>query len=100
VINVQFIRKRAREWGSGGIDKRFGAALSGFAPNPDRWTTVTEGYGAAAVEQVYRDTLAGRVSLDRDHAVAGGPVRGHVGSLSHECDATIIVAPRPEISQG
>ena len=27
------IRKRAKEWGPGGVDKRFGAAWSGFVPN-------------------------------------------------------------------
>ena len=31
------IRKRAKEWGPGGIDTRFGAAWSGFVPMLDRW---------------------------------------------------------------
>ena len=31
------IRKRAKEWGPGGIDTRFGAAWSGFAPKLDQW---------------------------------------------------------------
>ena len=34
------IRKRAKEWGPGGIDGRFGAAWSGFAPMLDRWLKV------------------------------------------------------------
>jgi hypothetical protein len=55
------IRKRAKEWGPGGIDVRFGAAWSGFAPMLDRWLTVTEGRGPDAVKQVYLDTLNGRV---------------------------------------
>jgi hypothetical protein len=37
------IRKRAREWGPGGIDQRFGAAWSGFAPKLDGWIKVSEG---------------------------------------------------------
>ena len=41
------IRKRAKEWGPGGIDTRFGAAWSGFAPKLDQWLTVTEGRGPA-----------------------------------------------------
>jgi hypothetical protein len=59
------IRKRAREWGPGGIDKRFGAAWSGFAPMLERWLTVTEGRGPAAVREAYLDTLNGRVPPDR-----------------------------------
>jgi hypothetical protein len=55
------IRKRAREWGPGGIDMRFGAAWSGFAPMLERWLTVIEGRGEDAVKQVYLDTLGGRV---------------------------------------
>jgi hypothetical protein len=59
------IRKRAGEWGPGGIDKRFGAAWSGFAPMLERWLTVTEGRGPEAVREAYLDTLNGRVPPDR-----------------------------------
>jgi Protein of unknown function (DUF2855) len=59
------IRKRAKEWGPGGIDKRLGAAWSGFAPMLERWLTVTEGRGPAAVREAYLDTLNGRVPPDR-----------------------------------
>jgi hypothetical protein len=41
------IRKRAREWGPGGVDAWFGAAWAGFAPNLDEWLTVIEGRAAA-----------------------------------------------------
>ena len=61
------IRKRAREWGPGGIDKRFAAAWQGFAPMLDRWLTVVEGRGREAVTQVYQDTLAGRVPPEQGH---------------------------------
>jgi hypothetical protein len=61
------IRKRAREWGPGGIDSRFSAAWSDFAPRLERWLKVTEGHGAAAVKQVYLDTLNGRVPPDQGH---------------------------------
>jgi hypothetical protein len=64
------IRKRAKEWGPGGIDARFGAAWSGFAPMLDRWLTVTEGRGAAAVKQVYLDTLNGRVAPEQGHMLS------------------------------
>jgi hypothetical protein len=64
------IRKRAKEWGPGGIDMRFGAAWTGFAPMLDRWLTVTESRGQEAVKQVYLDTLNGRVPPDRGHILS------------------------------
>jgi uncharacterized protein DUF2855 len=64
------IRKRAKEWGPGGVDIRFGAAWSGFAPNLDRWLKVTESRGPAAVQQVYLNTLNGRVPPDEGHILS------------------------------
>lgn len=61
------IRKRAKEWGPGGIDARFGSAWSSFAPKLNHWIKVTEGRGPAAVKQVYLDTLGGRVAPDQGH---------------------------------
>jgi hypothetical protein len=64
------IRKRAREWGPGGIDQRFSAAWAGFAPMLERWLTVTEGRGPAAVQQIYLDTLNGRVPPEQGHILS------------------------------
>ncbi|WP_213739688.1 DUF2855 family protein [Bradyrhizobium sp. dw_411] len=64
------IRKRAKEWGPGGIDRRFGAAWAGFAPMLDRCLGIVEGRGRAAVEQIYRDTLNGRVPPDQGHILS------------------------------
>ena len=64
------IRKRAKEWGPGGVDTRFGAAWTGFAPKLDQWLTVTEGRGPATVREVYLDTLNGRVPPDRGHILS------------------------------
>jgi hypothetical protein len=64
------IRKRAREWGPGGIDKRFSAAWSGFAPMLEHCLAVVEGRGPAAVKQVYLDTLAGRMPPDQGHMLS------------------------------
>ena len=64
------IRKRAKEWGPGGIDTRFGAAWSGFAPMLNRWLKVVEGRGDGPVKQVYLDTLAGRVPPDQGHILS------------------------------
>jgi hypothetical protein len=59
------IRKRAKEWGPGGVDMRFGAAWSGFVPNLDQWVKVRESHGPAAVQRAYLDTLNGRVPPDQ-----------------------------------
>jgi hypothetical protein len=64
------IRKRAREWGPGGIEARFGNAWSGFAPMLDSWLSVIEGKGPATVKQVYLDTLNGRVPPDQGHILS------------------------------
>jgi len=64
------IRKRAREWGPGGIDTRFSAAWAGFAPMLDRWLKVVEGRGEGPVKRVYLDTLAGRVPPDQGHILS------------------------------
>lgn len=65
------IRKRAKEWGPGGVDQRFGAAWSDFAPRLNKWLKVTESHGPDAVKQVYLNTLNGQVS----------PAEGHILSL-------------------
>jgi hypothetical protein len=64
------IRKRAREWGPGGIEKRLGAAWAGFAPNLQNWLTIVESRGPDAVERVYRDTLAGHIPPDQGHMLS------------------------------
>ena len=66
------IRKRAREWGPGGIDTRFGAAWSAFAPKLNGWISVIESRGPAAVRQVYLDTLNGRIPPDQGHMLSLG----------------------------
>jgi hypothetical protein len=64
------IRKRAKEWGPGGIDQRFGAAWASFMPMLEKSLTIVEGFGVEAVEQVYRETLAGRVSPSEGHILS------------------------------
>jgi hypothetical protein len=59
------IRKRAKEWGPGGVDMRFGAAWSGFVPRLDQWVKVSESHGPAAAQRAYLDTLNGRVPPDQ-----------------------------------
>ncbi len=64
------IHKRAKEWGPGGVDQRFGTAWSGFAPKLDKWLKVTEGRGPDAVKKIYLDTLNGHVSPDEGHILS------------------------------
>jgi Protein of unknown function (DUF2855) len=64
------IRKRAREWGPGGIESRLGAAWQGFAPMLDRVLTIVEGRGPDVVQQVYLDTLRGRIPPDQGHMLS------------------------------
>ena len=59
------IRKRAKDWGPGGFNERFGAAWAGFTPMLDRWVKVSESRGPAAVQRAYLDTLNGRVPPDQ-----------------------------------
>lgn len=65
------IRRRARAWGPGGVDQRFGAAWSSFAPTLPARLTLIEGRGPEAVRKVYLDTLNGHIP----------PAQGHMLSL-------------------
>ena len=64
------IRKRAKDWGPGGIEQRFGAAWSGFAPMLERCLSVVESRGPEAVRQVYLDTLKGRIPPEQGHMLS------------------------------
>jgi Protein of unknown function (DUF2855) len=64
------IRKRAKEWGPGGVDARFSAAWAEFAPTLAGWLKVIESCGADTVRQVYLDTLAGRIPPDQGHMLS------------------------------
>jgi hypothetical protein len=64
------MRKRAKDWGQGGIETRFSAAWATLAPNLEQWLKVIEGRGPAAVREVYLDTLAGRIPPDQGHMLS------------------------------
>lgn len=64
------IRKRTREWGTSGFAERWSAAWAEFVPNLDKWIIVTEGRGPAAVQNIYLDTLNGRVPPDQGHVLS------------------------------
>ena len=56
------IRKRAKEWGPGGVETRFAEAWQGLVPLLGRALTVTEEHGPEAVARAYQATLNGTVS--------------------------------------
>ena len=64
------IRKRAKEWGPGGIERRLGTAWQSFAPKLDQWLTIVESRGPDAVQRVYLDTLQGRIPADQGHMLS------------------------------
>ena len=64
------IRKRAADWGGGGIEARFGVAWAGLAPKLEQWIDVVESRGPGAVKQVYADTLSGRVPPHLGHMLS------------------------------
>jgi hypothetical protein len=64
------IRKRAKDWGPGGIDARFVPAWTAFAATLDQWLKVTESRGPEAVTRVYLDTLSGRIPPDQGHMLS------------------------------
>jgi hypothetical protein len=65
------IAKRRQDWGARGFEERLGAAWTRFCDDSDAWLQVVPSRGAAALERVYRETLAGRTD----------PAEGHVVSL-------------------
>jgi hypothetical protein len=64
------IRKRAKEWGPGGIETQLAAAWRDFAPQLDDWLTITEGRGPEAVQRIYLDTLQGRIPPHEGHMLS------------------------------
>ncbi|WP_424628162.1 DUF2855 family protein [Bradyrhizobium sp. SYSU BS000235] len=64
------LRKRAKEWGPGGIDQRFAAVWSGFTRALGPKLEIVESRGANAVQKVYLDTLKGDVRPSQAHMLS------------------------------
>ena len=67
------IRKRAADWGPGGLDQRHDAAWAPFAANAPRWLRVIEGVGPEAVTEAYRAVLEGQAGPDEGHVLSPLP---------------------------
>ena len=63
------MRKRAADWGRGGLDERFAAAWRAFAPAVEGWVDVVRHEGPEALRQVWLDVLAGRAKPREGHVV-------------------------------
>jgi len=61
---------RSREWGPAGFQERVGGALKSFVRAAERWLRVQRGQGPAAVERVYRATLAGEADPSVGYVLA------------------------------
>ena len=68
------IQKRARDWGPGGFEQRFGLALQAFTSAVrgagDAWLRVSRAYGAQAVERVYDAALAAGLRPEEGHILS------------------------------
>lgn len=64
------IEKRAKDWGPGGLQQRFGKVWGEFTKSADGWINVVHGEGPEAVEKVYQETLAGKVQPDQAHVLS------------------------------
>ena len=64
------IRKRAKEWGPGGLDRRFGQVWAGFASAMGPKLDVIASRGPEAVQRIYLDTLKGSVQPEQAHMVS------------------------------
>lgn len=56
------IAKRSQDWGPAGLQERIGAAWAAFRDSTDGWLTIERGYGRAAVEAVFQQTLDAKTS--------------------------------------
>jgi hypothetical protein len=65
------IRQRMKDWGPGELETRFAAALSAFvAASP--WLKLKHHTGPEALQALYGEVVAGRVSPDEGHIVRPG----------------------------
>jgi hypothetical protein len=66
------LKKRAQDWGPGGLEKRFPDAWRAFLASTDDWLEIVHGNGPAAVEAVYREMLDGKAKPEIGHMLSLG----------------------------
>jgi hypothetical protein len=68
----QWLEKRREDWGPNEFGKRYEVAWRSFVPSIKEWMKAVHASGPAAVEQVYRDMVEGKVD----------PTVGHILTLN------------------
>lgn len=63
------MRQRTEDWGREGLDERFAAAWSSFAPVVEDWVDVTVGQGPQALQAAYLEVLGGSSDPRTGHVV-------------------------------
>jgi hypothetical protein len=69
----QYIRGLAREWGWPELERRYQAALEGFAAGAGSWLKIRRHRGLDAAARVYREVLAGASSPALAHLIEMTP---------------------------
>jgi len=64
------VRKRAADWGAGGLEQRIEAAWSPFVASVSRWLEVVEARGPEAIRAAYLETLTGKTPPERGWMLA------------------------------
>ena len=63
-------RRRVGDWGAAGFQSRVGEAMERFLGSAARWLRIVEGSGQAAVEDVYRAALDGKIDPSEGHVLS------------------------------
>ncbi len=64
------IKRRTKDWGPEGLQKRTAEAWSKFIPSVDHWMKIVRGRGRADVERVYREMLTGKAKPEEGHVLS------------------------------
>jgi hypothetical protein len=56
--------KRQKDWGPGGVERRFAEAWGRFLASVEGWLRIVRGHGPAAVESRYHEVLEGKAKPD------------------------------------
>lgn len=67
------IRKRATDWGPGGLDERHDAAWAPFVADAPRWLRIVEGAGPEAVAEAYAAAVEGKSGADEGRVLSPAP---------------------------
>ena len=64
------IAKRTKDWGSDGIQQRYGAKWQAFLKSVDGWMNIVSGHGVTDIQHIYLDMLDGRVHPEEGYMLS------------------------------